>query len=143
MKQAEIWKKNWNNVPLKYLSNFWGTLDVPFINCEINLNLNCSENWIIIATDVANQGATFSITDTKIYVPVVTLSIQDNKKLLEQLKDGFKRTINWNKYQPKISTERPNQHLNLLMDPVSLGMNFLGMRHKERVTNDIIFRQEK
>ena len=55
----------------------------------------------IVATDIVNQGTTFTITDTKLYVPVVTLSIQYNAKLLEQLKSGFKRTINWNKYQSK------------------------------------------
>ena len=63
-------------------------------NCEINLDLNWSNNCVIVATVVANQGATFSITDTKLYVSVVTLSTQDNTNLLEQLKSGFKRTIN-------------------------------------------------
>ena len=58
------------------------------------------------------KGTIFAITDTKLYVPVVTLSIQDNAKLLEQLRSGFLRTINWNKYQPKVSTERLNQYLN-------------------------------
>ena len=104
-------------VPLKYLSNFWRTLEMPLINCEITLDLNWSENCVIVATNVANQGATLSITDTKLYGPVVTLSTQDNAKLLEQLKSGFKRTINWNEYQPKVSTERPNQYLDFLIDP--------------------------
>ena len=67
-------------------------------------------------TAVANQGPTFSITDTKLYVPVVTLSTQDNTKLLEQLKSGFKRTINWNKYQSKKSTEGQNQYIDYLID---------------------------
>ena len=93
-------------VPLKYLTNFWRTLEMSFINCQINLNLNWSKNWVIMATDVADQGSTFSKTDTKLYVPVVNLSNQNNAKLLEKLKFGFKRTINWNKYQSKISTER-------------------------------------
>ena len=52
-----------------------------------------------------DQDTAFSITDTKIYIPVVTLSTQDNAKLLEQLKSGFKRTINWNKHHTKVSTE--------------------------------------
>ena len=98
-------------VPLKYLTNFWRTLEMSFINCQINLNLNWSKNWVIMATDVADQGSTFSKTDTKLYVPVVNLSNQNNAKLLEKLKFGFKRTINWNKYQSKISTERRNQCL--------------------------------
>ena len=59
----------------------------------------------------------FSMADTKRYVPIVTLSTHDNAKLLELLKSGFKRTTNWNKYQSKITTERPNQYLDFLIDP--------------------------
>ena len=70
-------------VPLKYLSNFWRTLEMPLINCEITLLLTWSASCIIVSTDVANQNATFAITDTKLYVPIVTLSQQDNEKLLE------------------------------------------------------------
>ena len=79
----------------------------------------------MVATNVANQGGTFSITDTKPYVLVVTLSTQDIAKLLEQLKSGFKRTINWNKYQAKVSTERVNQYLDYLIDPSFQGVNRL------------------
>ena len=85
-------------VPLKYISNFWITLEMPLINCDINLSLNWSKKRIIVVTDVTDQIITFSITDTKLYVPAVTVSTQDNAKLLEQLKSSFKRTINWNKY---------------------------------------------
>ena len=85
-------------VPLKCLSNFWRTLEVLLIKCEINLILIWSENCVIVSTNVADQNATFEITETKLYVPVVTLSTQDNSKLLQQLKSGFKRVINWNKY---------------------------------------------
>ena len=98
-------------VPLKYLNNFWRTLEMPFINCEINLDLNWSEIFVIVTTNVAAQATTFSITDTKLYVPVVTLSTQNNAKLLEQLKSDFKRASNWNKYQSKMSTERQMQYL--------------------------------
>ena len=69
-------------VPLKYLSNFWRTLEMPLINCKINLILTCSTNCVIVSANVANQNATFAITDTKLYVPVVTLSAQENAKLL-------------------------------------------------------------
>ena len=65
----------------------------------------------------------FKITDTKIYVPVVMLSIQDNAKLLQKLKPGFKRKINWNKYQAKVSTEWVNQYLDFLIDPSFQGIN--------------------
>ena len=81
-------------VPLKYLSNFWRTLEMPLINCEIKLMLTWSSTCVI--NNSTAVGA-FVITDTKLYVPVVTLSTQDNAKLLEQLKSGFKRVINWNK----------------------------------------------
>ena len=82
---------------LKYLSNFWRTLEMSFINCEINLDLSWSKNCIIVANN-ADKATTFLITDTKLYAPVATLSTQYNAKLLEQLKSGFKRTIDWNKY---------------------------------------------
>ena len=84
-------------VPLKYFSNFWRSLEISFINCEINLILNWSENCVIVSTNATTQGAAFTITETKLYVSVFTLSTQDNAKLLTQLKSGFKVTINWNK----------------------------------------------
>ena len=85
-------------VPLKYLSNFWRTLEMPLINCEVNLILTWSSTCVLIATGNQNQNETFAITDTKLYVPVVTLSSQENTKFFQQLKSGFKRAINWNKY---------------------------------------------
>ena len=75
-----------NNVeimaPLKYLSNFWRALEMPVINCEVNLILTYSANCVIVYTDVASQSATFQIKDAKLYVPIVTLSTQDIGKLL-------------------------------------------------------------
>ena len=66
---------------------------MPLIKCEISLALTWSKNNFLVAGTVANQEPTFRITDTKLYVPFVTLSTQDNTKLLEQLKSVFKRTI--------------------------------------------------
>ena len=71
-------------VPLKYLSNFWRTLEMPSISCEFNLILTRSSSCVLISTNVQNQNATFTITDTKLYVPVVTLSTQENTNLLQQ-----------------------------------------------------------
>ena len=104
-------------VSLKYLSNFWRTPEMPLINCEISLILIWSANCVIVSTNVANQNAIFAITDTKLYVPVVTLSTQDNAKLLQQLKSGFKRVVNWNKYlsKPKLLAQNPS--LNHLVEP--------------------------
>ena len=70
-------------VPLKYLSNFWRTLEMPLINCEVNLILTWSSTCVLISTNVQNQNATFAITDTKLYVPIVTLSTQENTKFLQ------------------------------------------------------------
>ena len=72
---------------------------MPLINCEVNLILTWSRYCVITNSTGAGK---FVITETKLYVPVVTLSTQDNAKLLQQLKSGFKSTINWNKYQSSI-----------------------------------------
>ena len=68
---------------------------------------------------------TFATTDTKLYIPVVTLSTQNNSKLLEQLKFRFKRTINLNKYLSKKAIERQNPYLDYLIDPSFQGLNIL------------------
>ena len=112
-------------VPLKYLSNFWRTLEMSLINCEINLILTWSTNCVIVSTNVAHQNATFEITDAKLYVPVVTLSTQDNSKLLQLLKSGFKRVINWNKYSSKSESLRRNPNLHHLVEPSFQGVNRL------------------
>ena len=74
--------------------NKW-TLEYFLLNCEVNLFLTWFENCIIVYNDVANQGVTFAITETELYVPVLTLSTQGITNLLQQLKSGFKRMINW------------------------------------------------
>ena len=99
-------------VLLKYLSNFWKTLEMPLINWGVNL---------IKSTGVG----TFQITDTKLYVPVVTLSNQDNDKLHQQLKSGFKRVTSWNKYLSKPELLRQNPNLNHLVEPSFQGVNRL------------------
>ena len=88
-------------VPLKYLSNFWRTLEMSLIKCEISLQLKWSKNCVLVARTKANQNPSFQINHTKLYVPVVTLPTQENIKLLKQLESGLKRTINWNKYIAK------------------------------------------
>ena len=112
-------------VSLKYLSNFWRTLEMLLINCEVNLILTWSADCVIIYTNVANQVPTFTITETNLYVPVVTLSTQDNAKLLPQLKSGFKRTISWNKYLAKPELLAQNPNLNHLIEPSFQGVNRL------------------
>ena len=127
---------------LKHLSNFWRTLDIPLINDEISLVLTWSENCvltdIITHIAVAAQGytptrpdvsaptnATFQIKDTKLYVPVVTLSTQDDNKRLEQFKTGFKRTIKWNKYRSEMANQAKTNNLHYLIDPIFIKVNRL------------------
>ena len=113
---------------------------MPLINCEINLILTWSKNCVLTsnATIDANPdadpaaaainnptNATFKITDTKLYVPVVTLSTENDKKLLEQLRTGFKRTIKWNKYRSKMTNQTKNNNLNYLIDPTFTKVNRL------------------
>ena len=112
-------------VPLKYLSNFWRTLEMPLINCEVNLILTWSSNGVLIATNNQNQAATFEITDIKLYVPVVTISTQENTKFLQQLKSGFKRVINWNKYLSKPELLAQNPNFNDLVELTFQGINRL------------------
>ena len=70
-------------VPLKHLNNLSRALEIPLINCEVSLELKWTKSYILVAGNAANQNPEFQITDTKLYVPVVTLSIQDNIKLLK------------------------------------------------------------
>ena len=104
-------------VPLKYLSNFWGTLEMPLINCEVELILKWSANSVVIYTGIANQVPSFTITETNLYVPAVTLSTQNNAKLFSQLESGFKRTISVNKYVSKPELLPQNTNLNHLVEP--------------------------
>ena len=115
---------------------------MPLINCEISLTLTLFENCVLTdiktQTAVAAQGnnpareridaptnATFQITDTKLYVPVVTLSTKDDNNFLEQLKSGFKRTIKWNKYRSEMTNQTKTNHLNHLIDPTFIKVNRL------------------
>ena len=93
-------------VPLKYLSNFWRSLEMPLINCKVELPLRWIENCVLTTAavgantdDTCADSATFKITGAKIYVPIVTLSAEDNAKLSKLLGEGFKRSVYWEKYK--------------------------------------------
>ena len=94
-------------MPLKYFSNFWRTLELHLINCEVNLILTWTKDCVI--TNSTGEGK-FVITETKLYVPVVTLSTNDNAKLLQQIKSGFKKTISRNKYESSAKTFARNRY---------------------------------
>ena len=116
---------------------------MSFINCEVTLILTWSSTCVI--TNSTGTGR-FAITDTKLDAQVVTLSTQGNTKMLQQLKSGFKRTINWNKYQSDPKTYAQNQYVNYLDDPSFQGVNRLlyylsKMRMIENHIQDIIFQK--
>ena len=112
------------------------------INCEVFLTLTWSATCVLtdITTETAKaaQGgnpareridaptiATFQITDAKLYVPVVSSSTENDKKLLKQLRTGFKRTIKWNKYRSEMTNQTKNNNLNYLIDPTFTKVNML------------------
>ena len=121
-------------IQLKYLGNFWRALNIPLISCEVSLELKWDKNCVITSLeqrdigggnrDNAPTGATLAINDCKLYVPAVTLSKDDDIKLLTNLKSGFKREIIWNKYRSQMTTEAVN-NLNILIDPTFTNVNRL------------------
>ena len=121
-------------VPLKYSSNFFRSLETPLINCKIKLNLTWKKECVL-STDAAN--AVFSINDTKLYVPVVTLSKEDNKDFIEQQNKGFQRSIYWKEYKTKEKDENADannantvRYINL--DPSFQGANRLFLMAYDR-----------
>ena len=102
---------------LKHLSNFWRSLNILLINCEVELILTWTKNCVLADMTVANNpptGLEFQMTDTKLYVPVVTLSKENDIKLLEKLKSGFRKTFKWNKYRSLMTIQNNNNNLNYL-----------------------------
>ena len=122
-------------IPLKYLANFWRALNIPLISCEVSLELKWNKNCVITSIQreinldegntEASTGASLTINDCKLYIPVVTLSKDDEIKLLTNLKSGFTREIIWNKYRSRVSTEATNNNLNILIDPTFTNVNRL------------------
>ena len=122
-------------LPLKYLGNFWRSLNIPLISCEVSLELKWDKNCVITSKeqrdigggnrDNAPTSATLAITKCKLYVPVVTLSTDDEIKLLTNLKSGFKKEIIWNKYKSQMTSEAINNNSNILVDPTFTNVNRL------------------
>ena len=125
-------------IPLKYLGNFWRALNIPLISCEESLELKWNKNCVItsleetqvdagpaVIRDNSPTGATLAINDCKLCIPVVTLSKDDESKLLTNIKSGFKREIIWNNYRSQMTTEAINNNLNILIDPTFTNVNRL------------------
>ena len=125
-------------IALKYLDNFWRALNVPLISCEVSLELKCNKNCVItslkerqvddgppVVRDGVPTGANLAINDCKLYIPVVTLSKDDEIELLTNLKSGFTREIEWNKCRSQMTTKAVNNNLNILIDPTFTNVNRL------------------
>ena len=111
-------------VPLKYVSNFFRSLEMPLVNCKIDLELTWHKDCIISSADAATgQVVSFMITDTKLYVPIVTLSTKDNTNLTQKLNEGFKRTIYWN--QMRLNHFQKLHTKNAALDAAFQGVNRL------------------
>ena len=140
--------------PLKYLGNFWRALNIPLISYEVSLELKWNKNCVItslkerqldagppVVGDGAPTGASLAINDCKLYIPVVTLSKDDEIKLLTNLKFGFTREIEWNKYISQMTTEAINNNLNILIDPTFTNVNRLFVLEYQTAENGQSFSQ--
>ena len=125
-------------IPLKYLGNFWRALNMPLISCETSLELKWNKKCVItsleerevddgppVVRDDSPTGASLAINNCKLYIAVVTLSKDDEIKRLTNLKSGFTREIERNKYRSQMSTEEENNNLNILIDPTFTNVNRL------------------
>ena len=122
-------------IPLRYLGNFWRALNIPLISCEVSFELKWNKTCVITSQQIgvnldggntaAPTNATLAINDCKLYIPAVTLSKDDEIKLLTNLKSGFTREIEWNKYRSQMTTEAVNNNLNILVDPTFTNVNRL------------------
>ena len=136
-------------VPLKYLSNFWRSLETPLINCKVELSLKWIENCVLTTAEMgANtdatgvDGATFEITDAS-FMFLVTLSAEDNVKLVKQLNEGFKRPVYWNKYKVtdnevvEIAAANEEKHIRELPDSSYKGVKrFFALAYENTASND-------
>ena len=128
-------------VPLKYLSNFWRSLEMPLINCKVELSLKWYGNCILSSGGTA---ATSAITDTKLYVSVVTLKTEDNASLWKLLSEGFKRLVYWNKCKVILKDYDANNYIRERLDASFQGVNRLFVlvyAYGNNITNENAYRR--
>ena len=132
-------------VPLKYLSNFFRSLEILLINCKIHLELSWNNNCVMYGADTYaggdnanNRETKFKITSTKLYVPIATLSTKDNVNLTKQLNEGFKRSVYWNEYKSKIETKtaKNDNVTRFPLDASFQGANMLFVLPFDNTNND-------
>ena len=100
---------------------------MPLINCKISLELRSGKNCVLSSQAAAQNNVTFTITDTKLYVPIVTLSSKDTSHLSNLLREGFKRSVFWNEYKTKTDkrTENINDYIRIMLNSSIQGVNRL------------------
>ena len=128
-------------VPIKYLSNFWKSLEMPLINCKVELSLEWYENCILSS---AGTAATFTITDTKLYASIVTLESEDNAKLSKLLSKGFKRSFYWNEYNASLKYHNENSDTRERLDVSNHRVNrlfVLAYARGDNITNENSYRR--
>ena len=117
-------------VPLKYLNNFWRSLEMPLIICKVELKLEWTKYCVLSAVDNDNTNTNpnniiFTIKDTKLYVPAVTLSARDNQKLSKVLSKGFERSVYWNEYKTKSENKNATNEYRYFLEANFIGVNKL------------------
>ena len=111
-------------VPLKYLSNFWRSREMPLVNCKVELKFKWRKYCLLSAAGTDNN-IDFTIKDTKLYVPAVTLSARDNQKLPNLLSKGFERSVYLNKYKTKSENKNTTNEYRYFLESNFVGVNRL------------------
>ena len=117
-------------MPLKYLSNFWRSLEIPLIICKVELKLRSTKHCVLAPTGVKNDGVDsdniiFTIKDTKLYAPAVTLSTNNNQKLSKHFSKEFERSVYWNKNNKKVRIKTPQTSIDIFLNQTLVRVNRL------------------
>ena len=122
-------------LPLKYLSNFWKSLEIPLINCKVEFRLKWTNSCVLsAAVDNVNgndgdNNIILTIKDTKLYVPVISLLVKYNKKLSKLLSKGFEKSVYWNEYKTKIKNQNTTNEFRYFLESHFVGVSrlFIGL----------------
>ena len=139
--KSELLENQVNNVkiavPLKYISNFFRSLEMPLINCKISLELTWTKDCLLSNNAGDGGDVSFKIKNTVLYVPIVTLSTKDNVSLTKQLNEGLKKSVYWNEYKSEINAyDSKDTFTKLSLDPSFQGVNRLFVLAFNNTTNN-------
>ena len=134
-------------VPFNYLSNFWRSLEMPLINCKAELKLKWTKYCVLSAAGANNDNTKpnyiiFTIKDTKLYVPVVTLSLKDNQKLSKLHSNIFERSVYWNEYKTKSENKNTENEFRCFLGPNFVGVKRLWIYYYSIIKNGKLSRSQ-